>query len=154
MVHRNWWVFILIGAVILALGIAGLFLPVVFTLVAVVLVGWLFAFAGLFEIVNAIIRRGWARVWVGLLSGLLSLAVGVMILMRPVAGAEVLTVLVGFMFLIGGIFRVWAGVALRRSYGVWIILHGVISTLLGILVLAGWPESSEWVLGTLVAIDL
>ena len=34
------------------------------------------------------------------------------------------------------------------------LLSGFLSFLLGILIWAGWPESSAWVIGLFVAIDL
>ena len=36
----------------------------------------------------------------------------------------------------------------------WVLLSGFLSFLLGILIWAGWPESSAWVIGLFVAIDL
>jgi len=42
----------------------------------------------------------------------------------------------------------------RNPYGAWTLLHGLIGVLLGVLILAGWPESAAWVIGTLVAVDL
>jgi uncharacterized membrane protein HdeD (DUF308 family) len=58
------------------------------------------------------------------------------------------------MFLVGGIFRVGAGLAAWCPYSGWFVLHGVVSAVLGGMILAGWPVSSVWVIGTLVGIDL
>lgn len=154
MIRKNWGVFVALGAVIALLGIAGLMFTAVFTLGIVALLGWLFVVSGALEVGHAIARKGWSGFWVDLLDGVLSLVVGAMILMQPVTAIAVLTVFIGIIFLIGGIFRLWAGVALRASYGLLVVLHGGISILLGVMILANWPYSSVWVIGTLVAIDM
>jgi uncharacterized membrane protein HdeD (DUF308 family) len=154
MIRRHWGWFVVLGVLIVLLGIAGLVFTEVFTLGIVALLGYLFAISGVIEIIHAIVRKGWSGFWVDLLSGVLSLLVGVMIVVRPLAAAAVLTVLIGIVFLIGGIFRLWAGAGLRAPYGIWIVLHGIISAMLGVMILAEWPFSSVLVIGTLVAIDI
>ncbi len=154
MLRKNWGWFMALGAVIMLLGIIGLFMPLLFTLGTVVFVGWLFMISGVAEVVHAIVRKGWSGFWGDLLSGLISLAAGVLIVLWPVDAASVLTLIIGVMFLVGGIFRVALGVTTKSPYGVWIILHGVISTLLGLMIVAQWPFDTVWVIGTLVAIDL
>jgi uncharacterized membrane protein HdeD (DUF308 family) len=135
-------------------GIAGLVFTGLLTLVSVVFIGWLFLISGVLEVVHAVVRKGWSGFWLDALSGFLSAAIGVLILARPEQAAAVLTVAIAVLFLIGGIFRIAAGVSGRHPYGGWLVLHGVIDLLLGALILAGWPVSSVWVIGTLVAIDL
>ena len=34
------------------------------------------------------------------------------------------------------------------------LLHALVGVVLGILILEGWPTSTAWVIGTLVAVDL
>lgn len=154
MLRNNWVWFIVLGAVILLAGIAGLILTELFTVAVVALVGWLFAFTGVFEVIHAFARRGWSGFWLDLLSGVLSIVVGAMILFRPVAAAAVLTMLLGVMFLVGGIFRIAVGVSAYNPYGPWVFIHGAVSILLGLLILLQWPFSTEWVIGTLVSIDM
>jgi uncharacterized membrane protein HdeD (DUF308 family) len=154
MLRRNWGWFVALGAVSVALGIAGLVFVGLLTLASVVFVGWLFLVGGVLEVVHAIARKGWSGFWLDLVSGLLSVAVGVLILLRPGEAAAVLTILIGVVFLVGGIFRIAAGAVGRSPYGGWVVLHGVVDVLLGGLILAGWPVSAVWVIGTLVAIDL
>ena len=76
------------------------------------------------------------------------------IVVHPLQGASVLTIVLGVIFLIGGIFRIGAGIAMRNPYAGWFVLEGVVSAILGIMILAQWPESLIWVIGTLVGIDL
>jgi uncharacterized membrane protein HdeD (DUF308 family) len=154
MLREGWGWFVGLGVVLVALGLVGLVLTGLFTLGYVVLLGWFFLIGGVLEAGHAVWRKGWAGFWPDLIGGVLSAVVGVLILARPGEAAAVLTVLIGAVFLVGGIFRVGAGVATRNPYGGWMVLHGAISALLGLVILARWPFSAEWVIGTLVAIDL
>jgi uncharacterized membrane protein HdeD (DUF308 family) len=61
---------------------------------------------------------------------------------------------IGVMFLIGGIFRLAAGIAMKNPYAGWFLVHGFVSVILAILIIAEWPYSSLWVIGTLVSIEL
>jgi uncharacterized membrane protein HdeD (DUF308 family) len=57
-------------------------------------------------------------------------------------------------FLVGGFLRAVFSVVLRFPAWSWVLLNGVVDVLLGVLILNGWPESSLWVIGLFVGIDL
>ena len=117
-------------------------------------VGWLFLIGGILEVGHAIVRKGWQGFWLDLISGILTGVAGLFILLRPVEGATILTMLLGILFLIGGIFRLGVGIAVKNPYRGWFILQGAVSLLLGVMILTEWPVSAVWVIGTFVAIDL
>jgi uncharacterized membrane protein HdeD (DUF308 family) len=154
MLRRGWAGFVGVGALLTALGLVGLVFVGVTTTLSVLFVGWIFLISGAAEVIHAIVRKGWSGFWLDLISGVITALAGLFIVMHPFAGASVLTILIGAMFLVGGIFRVGAGVAMRNPYAGWFALHGAVSLLLGVLILAEWPNSLVWVIGTLVAIDL
>ena len=62
--------------------------------------------------------------------------------------------MVGSFFLVGGIFRVVAAMTLRLHHWGWMLLNGVITALLGLLVLAEWPSSGLFVIGLFLGIDM
>ena len=80
--------------------------------------------------------------------------VGGQLVARPFIGTEALTLLLGSFFLVGGIFRVVAAMTLRLHHWGWIMLNGVVTSLLGLLVLAEWPKSGLFVIGLFVGIDM
>jgi uncharacterized membrane protein HdeD (DUF308 family) len=123
-------------------------------MLSVLFVGWFFLISGTVGVVHAIIRKGWSGFWLDLVSGVITALAGLFIVLHPLAGASVLTIIIGLLFLVGGIFRLGAGVAMRNPYAGWFLLQGVVSAVLGILILAEWPNSLVWVIGTLVGIDL
>ena len=154
MLRRNWGWFVAIGAVLAFMGFVGLVFAGALSVITVIFVGWMFLIGGVLEVGHAVFRKGWQGFWLDLLSGVLTLLAGLFILLRPIEGLGVLTMLLGILFLIGGIFRIAAGVAMNNPYRGWFILHGVISLILGGFILADWPKSALWVIGTFVAIDL
>lgn len=154
MLRRGWGTFVAMGVLFALLGVAGLVFVGLATLVTVIFVGWFFAIAGFLGVAHAIVRKGWSGFVLDLLSGLVTGLAGVFIILHPAEGASVLTVVIGVMFLVGGIFRLGAGVAVKNPYAGWFLFHGVISVLLGLMILVEWPYAAVWVIGTLVSIDL
>jgi len=154
MIRRNWGWYVALGIILAVLGVAGLVFVGMLTLVSVLFVGWCFLIGGVLEVAHAIVRKGWSGFWLDLLSGVVIGLAGLLIVLRPVAGASILTVFIGIVFLVGGIFRIGTAVALRNPYVGWFILLGAIEILLALLILSDWPYSALWVIGTLVGIDL
>ena len=68
--------------------------------------------------------------------------------------AEVLTLILAVAFLVGGSVRIVVVLTERFSAWPWVLLNGVVTLLLGILIWRQWPESSLWVIGLFVGIDL
>jgi uncharacterized membrane protein HdeD (DUF308 family) len=69
--------------------------------------------------------------------------------------AAVLTLMLGCALAASGIMRIVLGVSMRHTMPwVWVVLSGVISFLLGVVILGHWPVSSLYILGLLLGIDL
>src|SRR5262245_11062540 len=102
MLRRNWGWFVALGVVLTLLGVAGLVYSLAFTLGVVIFIGWMFLVGGVLEVTHAIFRKGWQGFWLDLLSGVLTTVAGVFLLLRPLEGASVLTMLLGIVFLVGG----------------------------------------------------
>jgi uncharacterized membrane protein HdeD (DUF308 family) len=152
--RRAWFGFVALGILLVVLGVAALVFVGVTTLLSVLFLGWFFLISGAAEVIHAIIRKGWSGFWLDLISGVITALAGLLIVMHPFAGASVLTILIGVVFLIGGIFRLAAGIAMRNPYAGLFALHGAISLLLGALILVQREEAAIWVIGTLVGVDL
>ena len=61
----------------------------------------------------------------------------------------------GIALIVAGLFRIWSGFALRpiKGWG-WIALGGLVTLLAGLVIMAGWPVNSLWILGLFLAIDI
>ena len=145
----------LLGGILFLLGLLGLLLADVFHVASIVGFGVLLVAGGLTEVFQAFgARRGGDRFFVAFLSGLLSMAVGVVLVSRPAVGVTGTGLLVGAWLLVTGIFR---GVtALRERYRGWgfDLAYGLLSVLLGAWVTETLPSSAMWLLGTAISIEL
>jgi len=74
---------------------------------------------------------------------------------HPLAGLLTLTLLLGVMLLGYGIVAVILAFQLRPEQGWgWVLFDAAITVLLGLMIIAHWPISSAWVIGTLFGISI
>jgi uncharacterized membrane protein HdeD (DUF308 family) len=152
--RQNWGWFLALGILLIVVGTAAIILSVVATLATVLVIGILALVAAVAQLVSAFQARHWEGVVLHLLIAILYGVFGLMLVARPVQGAMALTLLLGALFLVGGIFRIIFALAVRfHSWG-WALLSGVVMFLLGVLIWSGWPGSSLWVIGLFVGIDM
>ena len=86
---------------------------------------------------------------------MLYVAVGVMTFVNPLVATASLTLLAGAALVATGVLRLVMAFQNRElPYWGWVAFSGVLSLLLGGMILAQWPGSSLWVLGTFLAIEL
>jgi len=73
----------------------------------------------------------------------------------PVLASSVLTLMLAGILIAVGVFRAIMAFQLRPVNGwFWPLLSGLISILLGAMIIAHWPLSGLWVIGLFVAIEL
>jgi uncharacterized membrane protein HdeD (DUF308 family) len=145
---------LLLGILLIVGGTLAIGYSVFATLVAVTFFGILLVVGGGAQILSAFWAGQWSGFLLSLLAGILYVVVGGMMVARPFVGAEALTLLVGSFFLVGGIFRVVTAMTLRLHHWGWILLNGVVTSLLGLIVLAEWPSSGLFVIGLFIGIDM
>lgn len=151
----NWGWFVGIGIVLFLLGLVGSVYTLAFTLVSVLFVGYLMLIGGILYLVQAWRIKGWSGFLVWTIGGLFYIAAGVLVITNPIAGAAVLTLLLGWALIASGVVRLWAWFSNRQQGGWgWLALSGLVTLLAGILVAVRWPADSVWILGFLLAIDL
>lgn len=152
--RHNWGWFLALGVALVFFGTIALGSSVLATLASVVFFGWLLLFAGAVEAVQAFWQRKWGGFFLHLLSGILSVVVGLIIVANPGAGALVLTLVLAVFFMVAGMFRIIAPLVMRFPHWGWMLLSGLVSLMLGILIWQQWPVSGLWVIGTFIGIDL
>jgi len=150
----NWIWFVLLGVALLVLGTVALGSVVVASLAAAVAIGALLLLGGVAEAVGAFWCRCWSGFFLELLSGVLSIVVGLLFLRAPAGALAALTLLIACFLMVGGIFKVVAALAYRFAAWGWSLAGGIIDLILGLMIWQGWPESSLWVIGLFVGINL
>jgi uncharacterized membrane protein HdeD (DUF308 family) len=142
------------GVILVIAGLVGLVYTGVATLTSMILFGWLLLIGGAVGLFHAIQARGTNFFWLGVVVAALNIAAGVVVIRRPDAAAEALTMFAALLFLTGGVFRLVGSLVVRGPQFGWTLLQGVFDLLLGILVLDNWPSSSKYVIGCFFSLAL
>ena len=142
------------GIAMSAVGVLAIMFPVVSTLSVEIMVGWLLLLAGIVTIFGAFQIHGTGQFFGQLLMGLLNAALGIYLLAHPGVGIVVLTLMLAALFMVEGAWQVGFGLEVRpeRGWG-WIMLSGVVGVATGLLIAAGLPGTSLFVLGLLVGLN-
>jgi uncharacterized membrane protein HdeD (DUF308 family) len=151
---QYWGWFLAFGIGLLVLGGVAIARSVTATVATMLFFGWLLVFASGIEIAQAVMVGQWAGFFHHLLSAILFGVTGLLLVTRPMISAEVVTVVIAMFFLIGGLFQLISSLAIALPGWGWQAADGIITLVLGLLVLAQWPASGLWVIGLLVGIDL
>jgi uncharacterized membrane protein HdeD (DUF308 family) len=143
-----------IGLLMVVLGFAAIVFPMISTMVATLLVGWVFLISGLITLFGSFSIHGTGPFFGALLLGLLSIVGGVYMLFNPVAGAAALTLVVGVLFMVQGAYEIIFAFEVR-PLPVWgsLLISGIASAILSVLIVAGWPGISLIALGILLGVN-
>jgi uncharacterized membrane protein HdeD (DUF308 family) len=150
----HWFWFVLLGGALIVLGVIALGSVAITSLAAAAVIGSLLLLGGVAEIVGSFWCRGWSGFFLHLLSGVLSIVVGLLFLRAPVGALAALTLLVACFLMAGGVFKIVAAVAYRFAAWGWSLASGVIDLILGVMIWQEWPASALWVIGLFVGINL
>jgi uncharacterized membrane protein HdeD (DUF308 family) len=151
----KWGWFLVLGILLLIAGVLALANEVLATVVSVYYVGALMLVAGIFEIVHAFGVKSWGRFFWWLISGIVYALAGVFAFINPLLASAVLTLLLAIALVVAGVMRIIVGIEHRSeaNWG-WIVASGVVTALAGLIIAAGWPVNSLFVLGIFLGIDL
>jgi uncharacterized membrane protein HdeD (DUF308 family) len=152
--RARWGWFVAYGGLCLVFGAAALAMAAVSTLAVVFFTALMLILAGGVEIIIGFSSRDWPSFFLWVLSGLFYVVFGAFALAQPTAAAAALTIVVGIGFLLAGGARIWLGAALPAGPRAYVVFAGVVTLLLGVLILAGWPGNTLFVLGTLFGVDM
>ncbi|MFF5700988.1 HdeD family acid-resistance protein [Streptomyces sp. NPDC012794] len=151
---RSFGLLALLGVILVLAGLVGLVYTGVATLTSMFLFGWLLLIGGVVGLAQAVQSRGTSYFWLAVIVAAINLAAGFVILRRPEASAEALTMFAALLFLTGGVFRLVGALVVRgANFGISLV-QGAFGLLLGILILAGWPGDSLYVIGTFFSLAL
>jgi uncharacterized membrane protein HdeD (DUF308 family) len=154
--HAHWKLFLAEGVIMMALGLLAIAVPEVASVVITIFIGWLFFIGGIFRTVSLLRHRNMPGFVWSLITALLAIALGLILLLRPVAGVLTLTLALVVFFILEGISAILLAIEHRRhlpSWG-WVLFSGLIDLLLAFLIWDGWPSSADWAIGLLVGINM
>ena len=153
--RSKWGWIVAFGIVSLIAGVIALASTVMATASAVLIVGVMMLFTGVAEVVAAFNAKDWGHRLLWLLLGALYVFAGFVCLQNPFAAATILTLMLGIALIIGGLLRVFLATRMKQGtpWG-WVVFSGIVSFLLGLMIVAQWPASSFFVLGIFLGVDL
>lgn len=133
---RNWWLVVFRGVLAILFGLTAFLWPGL-TFLALVLMFGIYAIAdGVFAMLTGVMSSKYSpRWWVFLLEGVVSLAAGVIAILRPGLAGFVLIVVIAIWAILTGILEIAAAVRLRREItNEWMLAFaGFVSIVLGVL---------------------
>jgi uncharacterized membrane protein HdeD (DUF308 family) len=153
--RKKWGWLLALGVLLIVLGTLGLWMSFAMTLATVMLFGALLMVGGVFQLLNAFQLKGWKSMLWHVLIALLYIAAGIVIFTDPVFASLGLTVALAWILIAVGLLRILMAIQLRPASGwIWPLVSGLISVLLGAMILAQWPASGFWVIGLFVSIEM
>ena len=142
------------GIALILLGVVAFFSPMTTGVTIEVFLGLLLAAAGVLHLLDNYRTEAIRRRWGGWGVAAVLLVAGLLLLFLPKLGLGLFTLFLGAVFILQGgimLFSAFSGAALhRRLY----IAAGIVGLIAGVLILANWPASGRWLIGTLVGLNL
>jgi len=153
---RGRWGWIVgIGVLLLVFGMVALGSVVTATVASVWTVGLMMILSGASEMAHGFAMKTWGKSILWVILGLLYGLAGIFTFMNPLLAAGVLTLLLGAGLVASGIVRIILAFQMKSCQPwIWVVLSGLVTVLLGGMILAHWPASSLYVLGIFLGIDL
>ena len=146
---------LLLGVVTAIAGFLALMWPWISGLAVTVVVGLCLVVGGVTRLAAAFSAGSFGRGTLAFIGGALTLLAGVILVARPGIGLSALTLMLGAYLLVDGIFGAVLAFKVRPEQGWgWMLFSAVMAVILGVLLLAEWPLSGVWAIGTLVGINL
>lgn len=153
--RKKWGWIVAFGVVLVAAGLAVLYQVLLATVTSMYVVGVFMIIGGVSEIIYGFGMRSWGKFFLWIVIGVLYVIAGVAILQNPLLAAGVLTLLVGAGLAAAGLVRFFLAFQLPDNAPRFLVgVSGLLTLAVGAIILAKWPASSLWAIGTLLGVDL
>ena len=154
-VSKNWGWLLCLGILFVILGTIGLGRLFALSLAGAFSFGILMIIGGAAQFIEAVKCKGWKSLSYHVLIAVLYVVGGLFLIWNPLAAKLLLTWILGAVLICVGIIRVVMALQMRGTRS-WIapLLGGIISIILGGLILAKLPLSGLFVIGLFIAIEL
>ena len=151
----RWGWIVALGGLIAGMGVAALILVVSATIASVYTIAIFMILAGAAEIATGLGAKTWGRFLLWIFAGLAYIVVAAFALAQPLVAAAFFTLVLGAGMIATGAVRIFLaahlGAPLRSPV---LLAGGGLTALVGVLIVAGWPENSFVILGILLGLDL
>jgi len=141
------------GIIFLILGLVGILFPVFMSVTSALFFGWLLLFTGFMAGMHTwTTSRG---DWMGWLKTFILVMTALFMIFKPLPGVAAIGLLLAIYFLLDSFGNMAIAFAMKPAKGWWMwLLNGILSLLLAVIFLIGWPFSSMYLVGLFVGISL
>jgi len=146
--------FLVLGVLMTVFGGMLIIFPLIGTFAIDLILGVAFFVIGITGIVVGVVSKKWKGAKFIILNGVIALIFSLLLLFYPLGGVITLTLLMGILLILEGIFEIGKSLQLRHKF--WrkaFLIDGVCALLLGVLVLMGWPDDSLWAMGFIAGLS-
>jgi hypothetical protein len=150
-IAKNWWLFVVLGVICLATGIAAIVWPDITLLTLGLLAGIYLMIAAFMEILDAIIGEPGGRA-ISAILGVIALIAGLICIRRPGETLLALVIALGIYLVAAGVIRIVRALGSEGNRW-WGVLMGAIDLVGGIVILS-WPKLGLVTLAVLFAITM
>lgn len=149
--RAGWSVFM--GILTAAVGVVMIIYPLTTAAASTVFVGSALIVAGVAQSIFAFASGTAGKFFLNILLGILYGIAGISLVASPGIGLVTLTAVLGVMLIGEAVFETFMAFALPAGAGRGgFLVNAVFSLLLGVMILAQWPVSSVWAIGTMVGV--
>ena len=143
------------GILFIVLGMIGVAGQTLFSFVTINVLGAFLVFGGVVQFAHALQSKGWKSVSIQVVLAVLYVAAGVYTWAFPIPALEAITLWLAAIFFVTGALRLISAFQHRHfREWFWLLVSSAISILMGVLIMNGYPETSLWLPGLLIAIEL
>jgi uncharacterized membrane protein HdeD (DUF308 family) len=155
-IRKNWGWILTWGIALIILGILAISTAAFTTYLSVLFIGALFFIGGVFVLITDF--QYWWGKWRGfighLIVAILYMILGLMLLLGPIPGALSLTMVLAIAFIVIGLYKIIFSLWARLPNWGWSLFSGIVTFILGIMIIYQMPISGLYILGLFVGIDL
>ena len=153
-IRQHRWIFLAEGVLLILGGVAAVLLPVIASHVLSVALGVMCLVIGVFLFIRSLAFKGAEDQLSTLVTGVLFCIIAVVLIFWPYSGMEGVTLLLAAFCILRGIMDL-TGKPSRRTIAPGLqVVSGIAGLLLGVLLLAWWPDDAMWAPGLLFGIQL
>ena len=143
----------IVGIVFIILGLIGIVFPVFMTFATVAFVAWLMIFSGITA--GYFTYKSDRSDIAGWLKSFILIIIGALMLFYPMSGVGTVGLLLAIYFFMDSFASFSLAMSMRPQKGwIWWLINAILSLIIGIVFIIGWPFSSLYLVGLFVGFSL
>lgn len=141
------------GILFIILGLVGIIFPVFMTFATVVFVAWLMILSGFMA--GYFTYKSDKSDFLGWLKSFILVGVGILMIVYPMTGVGTVGLLLAIYFFIDSFAGFSLALSMRPQKGwIWWLINAILSLVIGVVFIIGWPFTSLYLIGLFVGISL